>query len=106
MPSTIWSCWESPELESLPVPLAFVCEGFDAEDTAVAEVTSPFESVAICEDELPGARLVVAPVALATGTSTEPAVTVVVDVARESPSATLPHINMTAGTAEPAPDHQ
>ena len=77
--------------------VAFVCEGLDAEEAGVPEVRSPIEPVAVCEKRPPGVEVVLAPVALATGTSTEPAVTVVVDVASEFPSATLPHINMTAG---------
>lgn len=75
IPSIIWSCWESPELESPPVPLALVCEGLDAEDADVAEVRSAFESVVVCEERPPGVEVVVAPVAPATGTSAEPAVT-------------------------------
>lgn len=78
IPSIIWSCWESPELEFPPVPLALVCEGLDAEDADVAEVRSAFESVVDCEERPPGVEVVVAPVAPvapATGTSAEPAVT-------------------------------
>ena len=77
--------------------LALVCEGFDAEDVGVAEATSPFESVAVCEGRPLEVEVVVIPVALATGTSIEPAVTVDVAVASGFPSATLPHINITEG---------
>lgn len=84
------------------MPLAFVCEGFDAEDAAVAEVTSPFESVVVCKEGLPGVEVGVKPVSPATGMSTEPAVTVVVDVASAFPSAALPHINMMEGTTPSA----
>lgn len=81
--------------------LALVCEGFAAGDVGVAEATIPLESAAVCEEKPPEVELVVAPVALATGTRTEPAVTVDVDVACESPSATLPQMNMRAGIPEP-----
>lgn len=100
IPSTIWSCWESPELESPPSLLAFVCDGTDTEDDGIADETIPFES-AVCEERPPEVEVVVAPVALATGTSTEPAVTVVVDVASEFPSAILPYINIIVGILEP-----
>lgn len=97
IPSIICSFWESPELGLPPVPLVLVREGFDAEDVGEAEATSPFKSVAVCEERPLEVGSVVIPVAPATGTRTEPAVTVVVDEATESPSAALPHINMTEG---------
>ena len=61
---------------------------------------SSVESVVAGCDETPfGVEVVVVapPVTSGTGTSTEPAVTVIVDVGSGPPSATLPHMNMTAG---------
>ena len=103
-PSIIWSRWESPELESPSSLLAFVCNGFDVEDVGAADVLSPFKSVAVCGESPPEVEVEVvvapvAPVALATGTSIEPAVAVVVDVGPEFPSATLPHMNITTMTS-------
>ena len=63
----------------------------DAGPVRVADATSPFESVA--EEGSLGVEVVVASVALAIGTSTESAVTVVVDV---GPELSFVHINMTA----------
>lgn len=56
-------------------------------------MTSPFESVVVCEEGLPGVEVVAAPVASATGTSAESAVIVVVDVGFEL---SFVHTNMTA----------
>ena len=91
-PSIIWSRCESPEEpKSPPSLLASVCDGLDAEPVLAADVMSPFESVV--EEGSLGVEVVVAPVASATGTSTESAVTVVVDVGPELSSV---HMNMTA----------
>ena len=93
-PSIIWSRCESPEEpKSPPSLIASVCDGLDAEPVLAADVTSPFESVVVCEEGSLGFEVVVTPVASATGTSTESAVTVVVDVGPELSSV---HMNMTA----------
>ena len=85
---------ESPPPLPLPPLLASVCDGSDAEDVGAADETTPFASVVVvCEEAPPDVEVVVAPVALATGTKTEPAVTVDVDVASGLPL----HVNITAG---------
>ncbi len=98
-PSVTFSGWESPELASPSSVPVLACDGSDAEDIGAADVTSPFESVAVCEESSPDAEAVVAPVALATGTSAEPALAVVVEVGPEFASATLPQMNMTTITS-------
>lgn len=98
IPIRICSCRESPEVELSILLLASDCEGFGAEDAGVTEVASVLESVVVLDEKAANVVGVEGPVALAMGTSTETAVTVVVDVVCEFPPATLPHINMTEGT--------
>ena len=98
MPSAMRLRAERPEapLLSLPVSVS-VPDGFDADDVVAGDdERTPFAfvvAVAVIGEEAPPPAVEVAPVALATGTNTDPAVTVDVAVA----SALPPHTNMTAG---------
>lgn len=79
---------------------AFVRIRFDVEDLDAAYVPyQPCESVAVCKESQIEVEVVVAPVALAIGTTTEPAVAVVVQAGSENPFVTLPHMNITTITS-------